>query len=502
MNVRAYAKRINLSLAVRGLRPDGYHELETVFQSIALHDTLRFEQSRRRAFSSPVPRPGFRSTSGTSPGKPRESCGARRGAAESRAGACESRNGFRCRGGSAAGAPTARPRWSGGRGYDTPAPRRAPSGLAPGSAPTSVLPLRRDGARTQPGQRHYPMDDPPARWFALVARPSVSRRRRRFDGGTGTGQIRRLTADAVGASHRSASVPLARSCLRRGAIFRPCSRPRGLGGPPAPATAGAPTRAGTRRARGRGDDQQRFHGLRPLRGQADGRAASDRLRAGRLALSRRPDGDRAPGSARLDERRFLGGRRSSGAAHDGPVHLEGPEAPGSDTPSRTEARSRLVWSAALVSTNCFATSSGLPSPSLQERLFSSCVSTAGRSETRPECVAGRDGHGQVVSTGIWIPYSKVRILPPGQLRHENPEEGACGTRWSVMRVGFAGLEVFSGSAHRSWPAESPASRRPLGQLTGPVYRTPRFVSDRREHPRPRHLRRAADVRRRRHLSSC
>jgi 4-diphosphocytidyl-2-C-methyl-D-erythritol kinase len=41
MNLRAHAK-INLSLAVRGVRPDGYHELRTVFQSLALHDTLRF----------------------------------------------------------------------------------------------------------------------------------------------------------------------------------------------------------------------------------------------------------------------------------------------------------------------------------------------------------------------------------------------------------------------------------------------------------------------------
>jgi 4-diphosphocytidyl-2-C-methyl-D-erythritol kinase len=37
--VRAFAK-INLSLQVIGTRPDGYHELRTVFQSIALHDTI------------------------------------------------------------------------------------------------------------------------------------------------------------------------------------------------------------------------------------------------------------------------------------------------------------------------------------------------------------------------------------------------------------------------------------------------------------------------------
>lgn len=41
MIVRAHAK-INVSLAVLGVRPDGYHELRTVFQSLALHDTLQF----------------------------------------------------------------------------------------------------------------------------------------------------------------------------------------------------------------------------------------------------------------------------------------------------------------------------------------------------------------------------------------------------------------------------------------------------------------------------
>jgi 4-diphosphocytidyl-2-C-methyl-D-erythritol kinase len=40
--VRAFAK-INLSLRVLGVRPDGYHELRTVFQTLAMHDTLAFE---------------------------------------------------------------------------------------------------------------------------------------------------------------------------------------------------------------------------------------------------------------------------------------------------------------------------------------------------------------------------------------------------------------------------------------------------------------------------
>ena len=42
--VPAFAK-INLSLQVRGVRPDGYHELSTVFQTIKLHDVLSFSQT-------------------------------------------------------------------------------------------------------------------------------------------------------------------------------------------------------------------------------------------------------------------------------------------------------------------------------------------------------------------------------------------------------------------------------------------------------------------------
>jgi 4-diphosphocytidyl-2-C-methyl-D-erythritol kinase len=41
VSIRAFAK-INLGLQVRGTRPDGYHELQTVFQTIALADTLTF----------------------------------------------------------------------------------------------------------------------------------------------------------------------------------------------------------------------------------------------------------------------------------------------------------------------------------------------------------------------------------------------------------------------------------------------------------------------------
>ena len=45
MRVRAFAK-INRSLRVLGTSADGYHELRTIFQSIALHDTLTIRPIR------------------------------------------------------------------------------------------------------------------------------------------------------------------------------------------------------------------------------------------------------------------------------------------------------------------------------------------------------------------------------------------------------------------------------------------------------------------------
>ncbi|HXD76097.1 MAG TPA: 4-(cytidine 5'-diphospho)-2-C-methyl-D-erythritol kinase [Vicinamibacterales bacterium] len=44
LRARAFAK-INLELRVLGTRPDGYHELRTTFQSIALADTLTFTKT-------------------------------------------------------------------------------------------------------------------------------------------------------------------------------------------------------------------------------------------------------------------------------------------------------------------------------------------------------------------------------------------------------------------------------------------------------------------------
>jgi 4-diphosphocytidyl-2-C-methyl-D-erythritol kinase len=49
VSVRAHAK-INLDLRVLGVRPDGFHELRTVFQAIALHDVVECE-SREGPFA-------------------------------------------------------------------------------------------------------------------------------------------------------------------------------------------------------------------------------------------------------------------------------------------------------------------------------------------------------------------------------------------------------------------------------------------------------------------
>lgn len=46
LRIHSYAK-INVALAVLGKRPDGYHNIQTIFQSIDLHDELEFHLSER-----------------------------------------------------------------------------------------------------------------------------------------------------------------------------------------------------------------------------------------------------------------------------------------------------------------------------------------------------------------------------------------------------------------------------------------------------------------------
>ena len=54
MIVRSYAK-INWSLRITGKRADGYHDLETVFQTVSLHDDLTFRESDTLSLSCDDP---------------------------------------------------------------------------------------------------------------------------------------------------------------------------------------------------------------------------------------------------------------------------------------------------------------------------------------------------------------------------------------------------------------------------------------------------------------
>jgi len=50
IRIPAFAK-VNLCLDILGKRPDGYHELRTIFQTISLHDDLRLRSSRTAGIS-------------------------------------------------------------------------------------------------------------------------------------------------------------------------------------------------------------------------------------------------------------------------------------------------------------------------------------------------------------------------------------------------------------------------------------------------------------------
>ena len=54
MQIPAYAK-INWALRVTGRRADGYHDIETLFQTISLHDTLTIEPAAELSFTCSDP---------------------------------------------------------------------------------------------------------------------------------------------------------------------------------------------------------------------------------------------------------------------------------------------------------------------------------------------------------------------------------------------------------------------------------------------------------------
>jgi 4-diphosphocytidyl-2-C-methyl-D-erythritol kinase len=53
VRIPAFAK-INLRLEILGKRPDGYHELRTIFQTVSLHDDLKLRRNKRPGISLQV----------------------------------------------------------------------------------------------------------------------------------------------------------------------------------------------------------------------------------------------------------------------------------------------------------------------------------------------------------------------------------------------------------------------------------------------------------------
>ena len=171
MNLRAHAK-INLSLAVRGVRPDGYHELRTVFQSLALHDTLRFADATRGWRWRARPR-AFRSTSGTSSGRPRElvwAAAGRRGEPRGRVRITKRIPAQGGLGGGSADAAAALVGWN--RLWATRLSAERLRDLARGlGADVPFFLWAGTALGLERGDEIHPLDDAPSRWVVLVVPP-------------------------------------------------------------------------------------------------------------------------------------------------------------------------------------------------------------------------------------------------------------------------------------------------------------------------------------------
>jgi 4-diphosphocytidyl-2-C-methyl-D-erythritol kinase len=79
LSLPAFAK-VNLDLRILGVRADGYHDLRTVFQSLALADQVTL-RTTRGPFAITCDDPACPPTGGTSHGRRRRCSGGRRGAA-------------------------------------------------------------------------------------------------------------------------------------------------------------------------------------------------------------------------------------------------------------------------------------------------------------------------------------------------------------------------------------------------------------------------------------
>ena len=243
--VSAFAK-INLTLRVLGTRADGYHELQTTFQSIALHDTLTFTRYARAVSRSSATIRSCPLDETNLVWRAAERCGALR-AAMSRSDRVDGADRQAHPGAGRAGRRQQR------RGGDDPRARRALADPRSGIAARpnrrgpwrgrAVLPARaaRRSASVEATCLQRMTDDRRAGWSSSSPR-SASAPRTRIDGGTPSSLPGRRLALNVEVQQRS-------------------RRPRRQA-----SSADRPHRRGPRACRGRlrGDVRQRVGRLRPV----------------------------------------------------------------------------------------------------------------------------------------------------------------------------------------------------------------------------------------------
>ncbi len=290
MNLRAHAK-INLSLAVGGVRPDGYHRLRTVFQSLALHDTLRFTEADE-GLAIACSAPGVPLDERNLVWKAAQLVWAAAGRGGEPCGRVRITKRIPAQGGLGGGSADAAAALV---GWD----RLWATGLAAGRLRDLATGLGADvpfflSAGTalglERGDEIHPLADAPSRWVVLVLPPfgvSTPEAFRWWDEDQG-----RLAAGDL----RLAAQPLSR-------VTRPqaASRPPQAGLPTvfndleAPVSRRHPeldrASPGTRGRGRRGgrDDRQRLHGLRPLPDQARGPGGVRPPEVGPVADDRDPD---------------------------------------------------------------------------------------------------------------------------------------------------------------------------------------------------------------------
>ena len=288
VTIRAHAK-INLDLRVLGTRRDGFHELRTVFQAIALHDTIEC-----------LPREGPFAIECNVAGVPLDETNLiwraaqalwralRRDGAVSGCARAPGQTDSRCRAGLAAAAPMRRRRWSRSRARGACRCGRRSSPTSPASLGADVPFFLAGGTALGLGRGDeiYPLADLPRHWIVLLLPGFGVSSREAYEWYDQERDLARGPASARAAAG-AGSLALARGAddqRPRGADRAAPSGDRSDEGGAAP----------RRRARG-GDVGQRIRGVRPVSEAprcAFGGRSPVRLRVARAA-------DRIAGARRL-----------------------------------------------------------------------------------------------------------------------------------------------------------------------------------------------------------